>query len=70
MIFPLKLIDFEGEKYYVMNKIEDYLSFYYGDYMKFPIVNKIERHDHMFTGEHKKEINKLYNKYVNGEEIC
>jgi hypothetical protein len=54
-----------------MNKIEDYLSRYYGkDYMKFPIVDKIERHEHMFTGEHKKEINNLYKNIYKQPGAC
>lgn len=69
MIFPLKLIEFEGEQYYVMNKIEDYLYQYIGkDYMRFPPVNTMNGHVSMFTNADYEKIDILYEKYI-GKEL-
>ena len=68
MIFPLKNIEFEGEQYYVMNKLEDYLSAYYGkNYMKFPVLQDLTCHEYMFTEDHIMEMNVLYEKFCGGK---
>ena len=42
--FPSKIKQFNGEDVNVFNKVEEYLSNLYGDYMKIPPVEKRERH--------------------------
>lgn len=59
-IFPLKEIEFEGEKFPCVNKIEDYLSEVYGNYMAYPKTIGVGHN--MFvelSQEEKEEIEKL-----------
>ena len=40
----LMLIDFEGRKFYAPKNYHEYLTTYYGDYMKLPPVEKRQSH--------------------------
>ncbi len=68
MIFPLKTINFENETYYVMNKLEDYLHFYYGEYMNFPNNLDLRNHDYMFEDKSEQEIEKLHREIFDNED--
>ena len=67
MIFPLKLIDFEDQQFYVMNDLEEYLDIYYGEYMNFPKELDFKGHFYMFSAKKNNEINELYNEHVRGK---
>ncbi len=41
-IFPLKMVNFEGSKFFAPKNIDEYLTFIYGDYMNMP--EKIKLH--------------------------
>ena len=64
MIFPLKEVQFENTSYYVPNKIEDYLSQYFGEYMSFPSNVVINQHNYMFNENDYSKIDELYNKII------
>lgn len=44
LVFPLKKAEFEGHKFNVYGKVEQYLTMLYGDYMQIPPVEKREKH--------------------------
>ena len=59
-IFPLNEIEFEGEKFPCINKVEDFLTEVYGNYMAYP--KKISVGHNMFielSEKEKEEIEKL-----------
>lgn len=65
-MFPLKLIEFENDNYYVMSDLEGFLRNHYGrNFMKFPILQLLAPHDYMFSQEHFEQLEYLYDKYVN-----
>lgn len=43
-IFPQRKVSYENRSYMTFQKVEEYLSILYGDYMKIPPVEKRERH--------------------------
>ena len=68
MIFPLKQVKFEDDFYYVPNRIEDYLSQYFGDYMSYPSKVVINQHNFMFKNSDYAKIDELYNKMLEVKE--
>ena len=63
-IFPLKTIDFEGEKFFVPNKYYEYIEQRYGDIFTLP--SDILSHKHIkFDKQQIELVNELYLKYVN-----
>ncbi|MCQ2739060.1 MAG: LicD family protein [bacterium] len=63
-IFPLRLIEFEKEKFYTVNNIEKYLELYYGnDYMQFPA--HVTGHGIKFKKEDIQNLHYVFDKYVN-----
>lgn len=62
-IFPFKELEYEGDKYFVPNNIDEYLKFYYGEYMNFPINIEPEKHRFMFNPEDFELIHAAYLKY-------
>jgi phosphorylcholine metabolism protein LicD len=69
MIFPLKFCKFEDAEFYIPNKIEQYLEFYYGCYMEFPKHIDLSQHAFMFSEKDYTEINQLY-KSLEKEVLC
>ena len=64
MVFPLKMVEFEGQMFYSPAKTEEYLKFYYGNYMRFPNEINAEQHAFMFSKEEYAEIDNLFKKYI------
>ena len=69
VIFPLRLIDFENEQFYVPQKTEEYLKSYFGDYMIFPQNVDLRSHKYMFKESDYEKCQEVYEK-INEEEEC
>lgn len=43
-VFPLSKVEFEGQYFPCPNKVDNYLTYLYGDYMKMPKIESIQQH--------------------------
>ena len=69
MIFPLIKINFEDTVFYVPNKLQEYLNFYYGpSYICYPNDVNLQQHNYMFDTEDYKAIDFLYKTKIERKE--